>query len=592
MKNIFISMVQNLNNPHSIKNRLALVLIINSLIPLVLIGIISAYTITFEMKNRVEGAVQSNLKQVRINVENSLNNLNNVSKQLAYSGTIAEKFVAYMEGENIFDKYLLDDEIRENITFTSNTNPNIGTILYYSEKRDEVMFSNDTVIRDFNFLELPLFSDGKDNRYYGPHLSVNSSVNNEVFSIVRKMDNYLLDDCYAYIETDLKMIERLLSPIQYSINANHILTDYKGKVVYNSGDPEFMIDDEVNVHRNESTVQEYNGKYYFNEISQQGWNIFAVISKRDFDRAINQWLLRFILISALSLFMSMLFALMIWRMIYKPMKAIKEEILLMSESNYSSEFKYTQVLEFDELLNKFYYMKLKVLDLLAEVERKERTKRHLEVEKLMHQINPHFLHNTLNTVQWLARENGQTKIARIIAHLTKVLHYNMGKEGIWVTIEKEIDALKSYLELQKIRYEDKFDIHFNVEKDVLNAQIPRFILQPLVENSLYHGLEDKDGFISVEVVRSGEKVRITVTDNGVGMDENEIKRYLNQDDDDEDDDENKKAGLGIGISYVNKMIKVSYGNQSFIDIHSKPGETSFIIEIPYIPQLTSKEDNS
>lgn len=592
MKNIFISMVQNLNNPHSIKNRLALVLIINSLIPLVLIGIISAYTITFEMKNRVEGAVQSNLKQVRINVENSLNNLNNVSKQLAYSGTIAEKFVAYMEGDNIFDKYLLDDEIRENITFTSNTNPNIGTILYYSEKRDEVMFSNDTVIRDFNFLELPLFSDGKDNRYYGPHLSVNSSVNNEVFSIVRKMDNYLLDDCYAYIETDLKMIERLLSPIQYSINANHILTDYKGKVVYNSGDPEFMIDDEVNVHRNESTVQEYNGKYYFNEISQQGWNIFAVISKRDFDRAINQWLLRFILISALSLFMSMLFALMIWRMIYKPMKAIKEEILLMSESNYSSEFKYTQVLEFDELLNKFYYMKLKVLDLLAEVERKERTKRHLEVEKLMHQINPHFLHNTLNTVQWLARENGQTKIARIIAHLTKVLHYNMGKEGIWVTIEKEIDALKSYLELQKIRYEDKFDIHFNVEKDVLNAQIPRFILQPLVENSLYHGLEDKDGFISVEVVRSGEKVRITVTDNGVGMDENEIKRYLNQDDDDEDDDENKKAGLGIGISYVNKMIKVSYGNQSFIDIHSKPGETSFIIEIPYIPQLTSKEDNS
>lgn len=592
MKNIFISMVQNLNNPHSIKNRLALVLIINSLIPLVLIGIISAYTITFEMKNRVEGAVQSNLKQVRINVENSLNNLNNVSKQLAYSGTIAEKFVAYMEGDNIFDKYLLDDEIRENITFTSNTNPNIGTILYYSEKRDEVMFSNDTVIRDFNFLELPLFSDGKDNRYYGPHLSVNSSVNNEVFSIVRKMDNYLLDDCYAYIETDLKMIERLLSPIQYSINANHILTDYKGKVVYNSGDPEFMIDDEVNVHRNESTVQEYNGKYYFNEISQQGWNIFAVISKRDFDRAINQWLLRFILISALSLFMSMLFALMIWRMIYKPMKAIKEEILLMSESNYSSEFKYTQVLEFDELLNKFYYMKLKVLDLLAEVERKERTKRHLEVEKLMHQINPHFLHNTLNTVQWLARENGQTKIARIIAHLTKVLHYNMGKEGIWVTIEKEIDALKSYLELQKIRYEDKFDIHFNVEKDVLNAQIPRFILQPLVENSLYHGLEDKDGFISVEVVRSGEKVRITVMDNGVGMDENEIKRYLNQDDDDEDDDENKKAGLGIGISYVNKMIKVSYGNQSFIDIHSKPGETSFIIEIPYIPQLTSKEDNS
>ncbi|HEY5586147.1 MAG TPA: histidine kinase [Ruminiclostridium sp.] len=593
MKKTFKLMVEDLINPHSLKNRLAIVLIISSLIPLILIGLVSLYTITFEMKNRVEGAIQSNLKQVRINLENSLNNLDYVSKQLAYSGDIGEKFMAYMDGDDIYYKYLLKAEIRESISLISNTNPNIGVILYYSEKTKEVLFTNDTIVKGFNIQNLKLFSDSKESQYYVPNPSVNNSANSKTFSIVRKMDNNFVNDCYVYVETNTRIIEKLLSSNQYSIKANHILTDYKGNIVYNSGDPEFKIGEKFNVSRTEKIVQQDKDNYYFNEISQQGWNIFAVIRKKDFNRGTNQWIFTYILILALSLFISLIFALIIWRMIYRPIRAVKNEIMLMSENNYSSEFRFTHILEFDELLNKFYYMKLKVHELLNEIEKKERTKRYLEVQKLMHQINPHFLHNTLNTVQWLARENGQTKIARIIALLTKVLHYNMGKEGVSVTIGKEIDALQSYVELQKIRYDQKFNVQYNIENEILDAEIPRFILQPLVENSLYHGLNCDEGIIRVEAIRLGEKVRITVSDNGVGMDENEIKRNLN-----EEFDENQKAGLGIGISYVNKMIKVSYGNKGIINIHSKPGETKFIIEIPYkkslsehkIPQLMQEED--
>ena len=576
--------LENLINHRSLKNRLTIALIISSFIPLVLIGLVSFYTIMYEMRNRVEVAIQSNLKQVRVNLENALNNLDYVSRQLAFSGTIAEKFVAYMDSEVLFDKYLLNVDIKNSISIISNTNPNIGVILYYSEKNRDVLFSNNTFIGDFHLENLHLLSDGRGEKFYGPSPTVNNSMNNEVFSIVRSMDNYYLEDYYVYVETDVKLVNELLIPNQYSIKADHLLTDQQGIIVYNGGNPEFSVGEKLGVSSSNTSIQQLGENYLMNEVSHQGWKIYAVISKSGFNRALDQWLVRFLLISAGTLFLSLLFALLIWRTITIPMKAIKNEIILMTENNYSSEYKFTHILEFDELLDYFYNMKLKVHELLEEVENKERTKRHLEVEKLMHQINPHFLHNTLNTVQWLARENSQTEIARIIALLTKVLYYNMAKEGMMATIEMEINTLKAYVELQKIRYDHSIEVTFHVDEDILDGEIPRFTLQPLVENAIYHGLKCDKGMIRVEAVRLGEKLRIMIADNGIGMNEYEIKRNLEK----ELEEVNRK-GLGIGISYVNKMIQASYGDAGSINIHSEPGKTEFIIEIPF--KRTRLDDN-
>lgn len=157
--------IKNLVNPYSLKNKLRIVLIASSFIPLVLIGCVSFYTITYEMRNRVEGAIQSNLKQVRINLENALNNLDYVSRQLAFSGTIAEKFHAYMNNDVIFDKYLIMVDIRDSISLISNTNPNIGVILYFTKEDEEVLFSNNTFIGEFDLEKLHLFSSGKGEQF-------------------------------------------------------------------------------------------------------------------------------------------------------------------------------------------------------------------------------------------------------------------------------------------------------------------------------------------------------------------------------------------------------------------------------------------
>ncbi|MFK2827301.1 histidine kinase, partial [Bacillus sp. B190/17] len=130
-----------------------------------------------------------------------------------------------------------------------------------------------------------------------------------------------------------------------------------------------------------------------------------------------------------SLAVALGFALMLWRTVYKPLTGFNKEIRLLQNSGFHSVPKYPRIAEFDYVLDRFEEMRQRISQLLQEVRRNEKLKAELEVEKLMFQINPHFIHNTLDTVRWLARLNSQNEIERLVATLNKVLFYNMGKGG-------------------------------------------------------------------------------------------------------------------------------------------------------------------
>src|SRR4029079_11461760 len=124
----------------------------------------------------------------------------------------------------------------------------------------------------------------------------------------------------------------------------------------------------------------------------------------------------------------------------------------------------TKIPEFDFLLNQFRQMREQIWELFAEVEHNEKRRVDLEVEKLLYQINPHFLMNTLDTVHWLALMNGQNEIDKLVLSLNKLLYYNLGKMGDTSTIGDEIEALKEYLQLQQIRYDFRFEVDIDVDE--------------------------------------------------------------------------------------------------------------------------------
>src|SRR5690606_8681086 len=114
-----------------------------------------------------------------------------------------------------------------------------------------------------------------------------------------------------------------------------------------------------------------------------------------------------------------------------------------------------------------------------------------ELKALRAQINPHFLYNTLETVNWLARLEGVNDISKIVVSLSEIMKYSVRKGEDFVTIEQDVKQLKNYLTIQEFRYRDKFDVHLSVEESVIHQKIPALLLQPIVENAIVHGLENK-----------------------------------------------------------------------------------------------------
>lgn len=249
----------------------------------------------------------------------------------------------------------------------------------------------------------------------------------------------------------------------------------------------------------------------------------------------------------------------------------------MGEQQIARKQKLLRLAEFDDVLGRFYAMRSRVFDLVEEIERREQARGRFEVEKLRYQINPHFIHNTLNTVQVIAKINKQDEIVRLITYFTRILHYNLGKEGAFVQVRQEIANLQDYISLQQIRYNHAFQMQVHVDPDAEGVTVPRFILQPLVENALYHGFKNDEGTITVRAYREEDgHIRIEVADNGVGMTREQTAALLP-----DNGEAYGRSGMGIGLLFVQQLIKSYYGQEYGLRIESEPGRgTTLILRVP------------
>ncbi|MFD0693276.1 histidine kinase [Paenibacillus sp. GCM10027628] len=571
----------NASRPYSLKYRLIFLLFISSLTPLVLIGTISYFSMYAILKNKAEAGVKSNLHQVRLSLENTLSQLNHTSQQLAFDGRVGQKLESYLTSD-LYQKKLLKDEIQSQLNLIHFTNPTLGLIFYYLGNENQTLFENFSVRENRDLSKLPKLFNFNTITYFGPHLSLNPIDGNQVLSIMRQVEIPGRDDVFVYIETNFKLAESIIKSEQFGNNLTHFVVDNEGRIVYSENQQDFPIGA---IYASDAKTGEWSKYYRFEESSNQSWKVVAAIPDADYRMEINRWINQFVLSAFLTLAASVLIAWMIWRMMYRPLNLLISDIRNVKNKSDSSPTRRSRIAEFAVIYREFADMRSRIGGLISEVERKEQSKALLEVEKLMTQINPHFIHNTLDTIRWLARANGQKDIDRLVSTLNKVLYYNLGKGG-QARIKDEIEALKHYVELQGIRYNFEFDVKIHADDTALERAIPRFILQPLVENALYHGLEDK-GVIEVGVEEDGDThVMISVKDNGDGMSEEEIRRLLS-----EETETRKKVGMGIGLQYVHRMIKFQFGGSAIFRIESQlGGGTTILLRLPIIHEEVDSND--
>ncbi|MEO3944362.1 sensor histidine kinase [Gorillibacterium sp. CAU 1737] len=557
----------------SLRRILVFYLLAAALLPLIVVGVTAYYSIYSILSGKIASGINAGLEQQAYRLENAFDNLDYASKQFALDGQIVEEMSSFLQERQIYRKAQLMTSINEKINLVNFTNPYIGLTAYLApESADPVLVTSLSARRDFDFEKLPRFMHYSGADYYGPHPTMYSVGDNLVLSERRavKVSGYPV---YIYLETNYSLLRRVFDQDSYGMKMQHMLVSQDGGHVH-------VIEGELPERVTQaaalpstSSHDEVEGYHLFRYTSPQGWQLVAVVKKTVFNREIYDWVVKVVVLALFTLLFAASLGILVWRRMYAPLRKLNQEINRMAE-NVTAPVTFTQVEEFDHVLNNFQQMKEQVNELIQAVARNEKQKSQFEVEKLLSQINPHFLHNTLNTVQWLARLNGQKDIDRLVTLLVKVLHYNLGKNSLIVTIEEEMEAIRNYMELQRIRYDYEFDFRVEADEDVLSAAVPRFLLQPLVENSIYHGISD-NGWVEVRITQDGEsRILLRVSDNGAGMTEEEIAKLLAG-------KSEEKKGLGIGFSYVSRMLHTYFGSEMKLDIVSKPEEgTTVSILIP------------
>ncbi len=257
------------------------------------------------------------------------------------------------------------------------------------------------------------------------------------------------------------------------------------------------------------------------------------------------------------------------RSIYAPIKKLHDVTTTITKNDLQALMTSDNVDEITELGMSFNIMIGKIKELLDSKIKEQENLKKAELRALQAQINPHFLYNTLDTIIWMAESKKTDQVVKIVTALSSFFRISLSKGMDWITIGEEVERTRSYLTIQKMRYQDILDFKIEVDKDVAENTILKLILQPLVENALYHGIKNKrqGGIISVRARRKGEdEVLLEVEDDGIGFTPQKLAQLRAALDDDSGD---IKMESGYGIGNVNNRIRLYYGKQYGLSIRSE-----------------------
>jgi len=266
------------------------------------------------------------------------------------------------------------------------------------------------------------------------------------------------------------------------------------------------------------------------------------------------YFLIFILVSLLSLRFSNKITIPIEKLSLKMKRVEGGDFSIDDDINIESDIE-----EIKSLYKDFRIMIQKINNLIKENYLKQILINETRYKILQAQINPHFLYNTLDSIYWMAKMNKQKEISIMVDALGNLLRGSLDKRDI-ISIREEIEILKNYITIQKMRYGERLDFQMNIEEDILDYSIPKLSLQPIIENSINHVLEKIVGVckIKLEGKKYEEKIIFSVEDNGKGIEENILEKI--------DKGEVKPKGFGIGLKNIDERIKMTFGDEFGIKI--------------------------
>ena len=273
--------------------------------------------------------------------------------------------------------------------------------------------------------------------------------------------------------------------------------------------------------------------------------------------------------------------------ISNPIKSLDGSVREIESGNLDVEIVPSGSYEVEHLGKSIKNMLGRIKVLMSDLVDEHNAKRKSEFDTLQSQINPHFLYNTLDIIVWMIENENSDKAVNIVTALAKFFRISLSKGKNIITVKDEVEHVRNYLMIQNMRFKNRFEYSIDVDEEVLSYSSLKLMLQPLVENAIYHGMEfmDGDGEIDVKVFKEDDSLYFTITDNGLGMSEDMVETLLSK------DFVPSKKGSGIGVKNVNERIKLYFGSEYGLKVESEPDEgTKITIHLPAVVYGENDED--
>lgn len=343
---------------------------------------------------------------------------------------------------------------------------------------------------------------------------------------------------------------------------------------------------------NEAVLENIRGVSSVVETVVQDYVLFEVRQAdqqyRVMSQGFTQWEIFYLVLLIAAIGFAVIAAWAISRSIYIPIQRLHDVTTTITKNDLQALVTRDNVDEITELGMNFNIMIGRIRELLDAKMKEQDDLKKAELRALQAQINPHFLYNTLDTIIWMAEARKTEQVIEIVTALSSFFRLSLSKGKDWITIGEELERTRSYLTIQKMRYRDIMDFKIEADEAVLNNTILKLILQPLVENALYHGIKNKRGGGEI-VVRARQKsdseVLLEVEDDGIGLTPERLDQLRAELDNDAGD---MKLESGFAIGNVNKRIRLYYGKQYGLSLESEynTGTCATLV----IPAIQDKAD--
>ena len=493
-------------------------------------------------------------KKIKVNLDDMKKNFDVVFSEVGIA------FDVIVIGDNGF---CYSSQEGDNYDFASLKNQ-----LWYKSifgKKDDITF-----ISSFK----DVFGVGKKQYVFSASRRILNSDGNEVGTLLINIDEVYLSDIYQSALNGTNVI--------YIIDSNgniisHTNKDMRGMNFINVENFKKLYG-ENDFRLTKKSVGEYLISNYHD--TQTGWTIIEEMPSSFVLSDVYRAYIIISIIIGICFLISLIISYLVAGKVSKPLLDLCDSLNQVKEGNFDVVSKVAGYDEINLLKSSFNGMAQEIKKLLEDIKNKEAYKRRIENDLLRAQINPHFLYNTLFSIKCLAETRRPEEVSEMISALIDFLKMTLRKDADLICLSEEFIITEKYLVLQQMRYCDKLSFEFEPDEKTTQCMVPALILQPIVENAIFHGIEAKNemGIIVISSEIQNERLIISISDDGAGMNEDTLERVI-------DTCTNKEytRNESIGIANVSGRIKVDFGNEYGLHIESEAGiGTTVTIELPII----------